>query len=230
MTFHCFFEQSGTFKNEFKKLGYEAYDYDILNDYGETDYQIDLFKEIQDAYTHTHTHTRTVFDNVKEGDQIIAFFPCVRFEDQIMLHMRCECVTMVEWDDIKKLEYSKKLNHELAENYELISNMVIVCLRKGIKLIIENPYSAQHYLKQYWSIRPSIIDKDRTERGDWMKKPTQYYFINRKPSNNFIFEPAIIRPMTKVKKVTNDGNEKRITRRSKIMPEYANRFIREFII
>lgn len=50
MTFHCFFEQSGTFKNEFKKLGYDAYDYDILNDFGETDYVIDLFKEIEDAY------------------------------------------------------------------------------------------------------------------------------------------------------------------------------------
>lgn len=41
------FEQSGTFKNEFKKLGIEAYDYDILNDYGETDYQLDLFQEIR---------------------------------------------------------------------------------------------------------------------------------------------------------------------------------------
>lgn len=41
------FEQSGTFKNEFKKLGIEAYDYDILNDYGETDYQLDLFAEIR---------------------------------------------------------------------------------------------------------------------------------------------------------------------------------------
>ena len=29
MTVHCLFEQSGTFKNEFRKLGYEAYDYDI---------------------------------------------------------------------------------------------------------------------------------------------------------------------------------------------------------
>lgn len=44
---HCLFEQSGTFKNEFKKLGIEAYDYDILNEYGETDYQIDLFSEIR---------------------------------------------------------------------------------------------------------------------------------------------------------------------------------------
>ena len=47
MRAHCLFEQSGTFKNEFKKLGVEAYDYDILNDYGQTDYQVDLFKHIR---------------------------------------------------------------------------------------------------------------------------------------------------------------------------------------
>ncbi len=47
MVAHCLFEQSGTFKKEFQKLGYEAYDYDILNDFSETDYQIDLFKHIE---------------------------------------------------------------------------------------------------------------------------------------------------------------------------------------
>lgn len=47
MIAHCLFEQSGTFKNEFKKLGIESYDYDIRNDYGQTDFQIDLFKEIK---------------------------------------------------------------------------------------------------------------------------------------------------------------------------------------
>lgn len=51
MKVHCLFEQSGTFKNEFKKLGYEAFDYDLLNNFGETDYQIDLFNEIVQAYT-----------------------------------------------------------------------------------------------------------------------------------------------------------------------------------
>ena len=44
---HCLFEQSGTFKKEFKKLGYEAYDYDILNEFGQTDKVLDLFKEIE---------------------------------------------------------------------------------------------------------------------------------------------------------------------------------------
>ena len=48
---HLLFEQSGTFKNEFKKLGFiNSYDYDILNDFGETDFQIDLFNEIEKAY------------------------------------------------------------------------------------------------------------------------------------------------------------------------------------
>lgn len=34
---HCFFEQSGTFKNEFIKLGIPAFDYDIQDNFGQTD-------------------------------------------------------------------------------------------------------------------------------------------------------------------------------------------------
>lgn len=47
MIAHCLFEQSGTFKNEFKKLGIESYDYDIQNEFGGTDYIVDLFAEIR---------------------------------------------------------------------------------------------------------------------------------------------------------------------------------------
>lgn len=50
MKAHLLFEQSGTFKNAFKKNGIEAFDYDILNDFGETDFQVDLFREIQKAF------------------------------------------------------------------------------------------------------------------------------------------------------------------------------------
>ena len=49
-TVHCFFEQSGTFKNEFLKLGIPAFDYDIQNNFGETDHVMDLFSEIEKAY------------------------------------------------------------------------------------------------------------------------------------------------------------------------------------
>lgn len=47
---HCMFEQSGTFKNQFIALGIDAEDYDIQNNFGQTDNVIDLFAEIENAY------------------------------------------------------------------------------------------------------------------------------------------------------------------------------------
>ena len=47
---YCLFEQSGTFKREFIKLGIPAEDYDIQNNFGETDHVIDLFAEIENGY------------------------------------------------------------------------------------------------------------------------------------------------------------------------------------
>ena len=69
MVAHCLFEQSGTFKNEFKKLSYEAYDYDIQNEFGETDYVIDLFAEIEGGYQ----GKPSIFDNISTDDLILAF-------------------------------------------------------------------------------------------------------------------------------------------------------------
>lgn len=47
VVYHCLFEQSGTFKNIIRQNGAEAYDYDIRDDFDETDYKVDLFKEIE---------------------------------------------------------------------------------------------------------------------------------------------------------------------------------------
>lgn len=124
----------------------------------------------------------------------------------------------------EKLEYNLDLHKELNYLYALITKLALVCIRKNIPLIIENPYSTEHYLTRYWSLKPSIIDKDRTLRGDHYKKPTQYWFINREPSNNFIFEPMVVNEYKQVHK-TND-----IVERSMISKDYANRFIREFIL
>ena len=68
---HLMFEQSGVFKNEFKKLGYEAYDYDIQNNFGETDHQEDLFKAIEDAYD----GKPSLFDQVGGGRLDNGIFP-----------------------------------------------------------------------------------------------------------------------------------------------------------
>ena len=219
--FHCLFEQSGTFKSEFKKLGYEAYDYDILNDFGETDFQIDLFNEIEKGYV----GEKSIFDNIKQEDYILAFFPCTRFEAIIPLKFRGEAIDQKNWDTIKKLEYSIKLQSELTELYILLSKLVIIVERKKLQMIIENPYTQPHYLTTYWCLRPTLIDKDRTIRGDYYKKPTQYWFINCKPTYRPLFESQVWQGE---KKIVADTHTK--VERSLISKEYANRFIREFIL
>lgn len=226
MTVHCLFEQSGTFKNEFKKLGYPAYDYDIQNEFGETDFLIDLFGEIGGAYQ----GKETIFDSIRKDDLILAFFPCTRFEARIPLLFRGEATQQKNWNDIEKLEYSISLQKELAELYILLSKLVIVCIRKGLKMVIENPYTQPHYLTAYWCMKPTIIDKDRTENGDYYKKPTQYWFINCEPKNNLVFEPLEYVETKIITKVKGTETASRKTERSLMHPQYANRFIRQYLI
>ncbi len=220
-TAHCLFEQSGTFKNEFKKLGINSYDYDILNDFGETDFQIDLFSEIEKAYG----GGRSLFDNFTRDDIVFAFFPCTRFENQAELLFRGTMSSVKKWTDEKKLEYDLKLHNELSRLYDLITKMAIVCLRKELRVIIENPYSTTHYLVKYWAIPSTVVDRDRTKRGDRFVKPTQYWFINCKPSNNLILEQTA---NNKYHKDINHCNS--AVERSLIHPDYARRFIKEFIL
>lgn len=234
-TFHCMFEQSGTFKNEFKKLGYNAYDYDILNDFGETDYVVDLYNEIDKAFE----GQESVFDKIPPQDYILAFFPCVRFENQIMLWFRGQSMQQKNWDLEKKMLKDMELQDELTRNYKLVNKLFIVCIRKNLKLIMENPFSEEHYLRRYWCLLPAVIDRDRRTRGDYFKKPTQYWFLNCKPTfrplfemtnDNFVEEKDAIRNMKGVKEKLGLEDMSATKIRSMIHPEYANRFIREFIL
>lgn len=226
MEIHCLFEQSGTFKNEFKKLGYKAYDYDIQNEFGETDYRIDIFKEIRGGYD----GKPSIFDSIKKDDLILAFFPCTRFESCVPLCFRGQAVQQKNWSTEKKLERCIELQNELTELYVLLCKLVIVAIRKGLQLVIENPYTQPHYLTTNWCIQPTIIDKDRIENGDYYKKPTQYWFINCKPKYNVIFEPIEYVPLKKISKVKKQDGALVQTQRSMIHPQYARRFIKEFLI
>lgn len=226
MKFHCFFEQSGTFKNEFKKLGYKAYDYDILNDFNETDCVIDLFEEIEKAYD----DKSSIFDNISSNDMILAFFPCVRFEDQIQMCFRGTAYQCKNMSDEEKLEYDLKLHDELSNLYNLVTKLAIVCSKRKIPLVIENPYSTTHYLTKYWAIPYTVLDMDRSKNGDYYKKPTQYWFINCEPKNNFIFEPLEYVERRIIQYQKNDNGLDRTVWRSMIRPQYANRFIKEYII
>lgn len=216
----CFFEQSGTFKNEFKRLGYPAWDLDILDDFGQTDFQKDLFKEITAAYK----GEPSFFDIIEADAGIIAFFPCVRFSVQAQLLIQCHGYQFQNYTDLQKACECLKVHRELHELYSLVTCLVIVCLSRDIPLVIENPWgNGTHYLTRYWPFRPTIIDYDRRAKGDYYKKPTQYWFFNCKPSCNLLFDEPIARH--KFKRI----EEERTVSRSMISKDYARYFIRSYL-
>ena len=185
---HCFFEQSGTFKKEFQKLGYEAYDYDIQNEFNETDYVIDLFKEIENAYD----NKPSIFDNITSDDLIMAFFPCIYFTG----YSNPRYFTLSN-NNYKNLTLREKLDKIIQRGrdrqyfYEMITKMVGVCLLRNLRLIIENPWSVNgaHYLKDNFFKNPDLIDNNRTLRGDDFVKPTGYWFFNCEPTFGCSLEP-----------------------------------------
>jgi len=93
--------------------------------------------------------------------------------------------------------------------------------------VIENPYTQPHYLTQYWCIKPKLIDKNRRNNGDYMEKPTQYWFIGFEPKQNLVFEPLDYVPK-RVCDYVSGKDRARI--RSEIHPQYASRFIRQYIL
>lgn len=217
----CLFEQSGTFKNQFKKFGFDAVDVDIQNEFGETDYVLDLFSEINAAF---EGGRETIFDSIGEDDIVMAFFPCTRFESRVPLLFRGESYQQKNHTTQQKLEYSLKLHDELHELYTLLCKMCIVALKKKIKMVIENPATQPHYLTSYFPIRPSLIDKDRHANGDYFKKPTQYFFLNFKPQANFLMEAVEYQKLEKIYNPHICGMSRQ-TSRSMIHPNYARRFI-----
>ena len=223
---HCFFEQSGTFKNEFRKLGYEAYDYDIQNKFGETDYQIDLFSEIEKGFE----GGASVFDSMTCDDLIIAFFPCIYFESLSMMAFSWGCTNYRKLNYVEKTE--KIIEREKNRNkfYLLLLMFVKVVVEKKLRLIIENPWSMQHYLKQGNFVKnPDLVDMDRTLRGDYYVKPTAYWFFNCSPTYGMSIQRDKKRKTILTSKASKSAglcSEER----SMISPDYARNFICDFIL
>ena len=143
------------------------------------------------------------------------------------------------WTYKQKMLYDMKLLDEVRENYRLVNMLFILCFDRGFRLVMEKPYSEEHFLRRYWCYPPAIIDKDRRDNGDYYAKPTQYWFVNCTPKNNFLFEAVsynhlgeadAIRRLNSSMYPEGWGNISQSKARSMIHPEYANRFIRQYLI
>ena len=224
---HCFFEQSGTFKNEFIKLGIPAEDYDIQNNFGETDHTDDLFAAIETAYE----GGASLFDNITKDDLIMAFFPCIYFEAMSMMAFSWGCTNYRKLNNVEKTEKIIERAKNRTEFYLLLLlKFVKVVTEKGLRLIIENPWNEQHYLKQGNFVKnPDLVDKNRTLRGDYFVKPTAYWFFNCKPTYG-----KSIQQDKERKTIQSSRGSKQAglcsEERSMISPDYARNFICDFVI
>ena len=223
---HCFFEQSGTFKKEFIKLGIPAEDYDIQNNFGQTDHVIDLFAEIEKAYD----GEPSVYDGITQDDLIMAFFPCIYFSAISQMSISFGAT------NYRKLSIKEKTDKILERSanrerfFRICVKMISVAIKKNIRLIMENPWSEQTFLKSNFVMPPSLVDMDRTKRGDVYKKPTAYWFVNCEPTHGQSFQ----RPKTQVKTIMSSRGSSVAglcsEERSMISSDYARNFICDFIL
>lgn len=222
---HCFFEQSGVFKNEFKKLGIDAQDYDNQNNFGETDHVIDLFAEIEKAYS----ESECIFDTINKEDLIMSFFPCIYF---CALSQIAFSFGNVNYKNLSIKERTDKILERSSNReyfFRICVQMISICLQRGLRLIIENPWTLQTFLKGNFVAPPTFVDNNRMLRGDYFVKPTAYWFFNCERTYGFTKQKD---KKQKIIKNCKSGVHAGICseERSMISPDYARNFICDFIL
>ena len=162
----------------------------------------------------------------------MAFFPCIEFSCVAQMWFSLSHKDFRKWDDRKKVEYIITKNRKRAVMFELLIKFCSICLTKKIRMIFENPWSENTYLKQNVFLkRPTLIDQNRTRRGDFFVKPTAYWFWNCEPSNGFTYQPTLNENRKKVDKMKKAPHAGLCSEeRSMISPDYARNFICDFIL
>ena len=224
-TVHLLFEQSGTFKNVFRGLGYNAYDYDIQNKFGQTDFIMDLFRQIENAYSGGNS----IFDSIDSNDLIIAFFPCIYFSCMSQMLISYTHRNYRYYTPRQRIDTILERSHNREVFFSRAVKMIGIAQMRGLRLIMENPWSEQTFLRHNFPFNPTIIDNNRLLRGDYYVKPTAYWFINCKPTHGLSMQPRKKGKnicQIRMNQMPSIGNGER----SRISPEYARNFICDNII
>ena len=115
--------------------------------------------------------------------------------------------------------------------YKLLYKLVAVVEMRGLRMIFENPWNTngEHYLHNNFIKEPTIVDRNRTLRGDFFEKPTGFWFFGCEPTRLVTIEKN-----NNVKKIAKAKVSKQAgicsEERSMISPDYARNFICDFIL
>ena len=225
-TCHCLFEQSGVFKNAFRALGFQSYDYDISNSFGQTDKVVDLFNEIEKCYS----SCSSIFDSFLPGSLLFAFFPCIYFESLQSSYYSLQSNNTLKKSFPEKIDIVVERIKKREYYYTLLFKLLKICHEKNLRLIIENPATQPHYLLYAQNFpKPTYIDYDRRKSGDYFKKPTAYWFFNVNfLQNNTPFKNNLNLIVKSCRPSLTAGSCS--IERSIISPEYAYNFICDHLI
>lgn len=146
----CLFEQSGAFKHAFRAFGIPSEDWDIQNEYGETDRTIDLFDAIENAWN----GKPSIFDEIGENDLAIAFFPCIYFCDASQLACTYDYVNYRGLDIRTMTERILERQRNREKFLAILEKMFCVFKERGLRLIFENPWTGVTFLKHNFVCPP----------------------------------------------------------------------------
>ena len=170
-----------------------------------------------------------MFDNMHPDDLIMAFFPCIYFSSLSQMEMSLTDVNKRKMPMEKRYAFVIDRSRKRQRFLELIIMLMGVCELRGLRLIVENPWAMQTYLKNGFIKSPALVDNDRTRRGDYFVKPTAYWFVNCEPTHGISLQKdkqaVRVRDARPAPKAGLCSEE-----RSMISPDYARNFICDFIL
>lgn len=172
-----------------------------------------------------------MFDNITKDDLIIAFFPCIYFEALQLTYYSFDCLNNRHKPMYERVKDAIERLQKRSQFHTWLYELIYIAYKNNLRLIIENPATKPNYLIDTQNLpRPTIIDKNRMERGDYFKKPTAYWFFNCEPTHGFSYqndkEQLIISKIHDKKTVAGQCS----TVRSMISKDYARNWICDFIL
>ena len=159
----------------------------------------------------------------------MAFFPCIYFCALSQMSINFNSKNYKNYSIREKTDAVLERSANREHFFRLAVKMLSVAMQRGLRLIMENPWSEQTFLKSNFILAPAVIDNNRTIRGDYFMKPTAYWFIGCEPTNGLTEQ--------RDKEIRTIGNAKKASRaglcseeRSMISPDYARNFICDFVL
>lgn len=141
------------------------------------------------------------------------------------------CINYRNMTTKQKTDAILERDKKRAQFYGLAIKMFAIAEMRGLRLIMENPWSENTYLKANFIVPPTIVDMNRMMRGDYRVKPTAYWFVGCEPTHGLSIQYDKLKE--KKTHMTSRGSSVAgicSEERSMISPDYARNFICDFIL